>query len=57
MTAKADTTKPGLNQQSGGQSRLERTRQERKQKIERLQSQGTEVYQPIANPTHTAQEA
>jgi len=57
MTVKADTTKPGLNQQSGGQSRLERTRQERKQKIEKLQAQGIEVYQPIANPTHAAQEA
>jgi len=40
-----------------GLSRLERTREERKQKIEALAARGIEPYAPVANPTHSAEEA
>jgi len=40
-----------------GLSRLERTREERKQKIENLEARGIEPFAPVANPTHSAAEA
>lgn len=45
------------SQTETGLSRLERTREERKQKIEKLEAKGIEAFAPVAHPTHSAQEA
>jgi lysyl-tRNA synthetase class 2 len=52
-----DNTTDQTSVTSAGVSRQERSREERKRKIAELEAKGIETYQPIANPTHTAEEA
>lgn len=56
-TRSSQSSHGSQNEAETGRSRSERTREERKQKIEELESKGIEPFAPVANPTHTAQEA